>query len=81
MAARKPPSELTTPQGARLSCGCDVKFRPGSDGSPFLVVIDRKGEACVIATHVAGLPQYDRRAALRPPTRLGPLLQPDYEDG
>jgi hypothetical protein len=46
-----------------------------------LVVIERKSEACSMALHVAGLPVYDRRAALRPPTRVGPPLQPDFEDG
>jgi hypothetical protein len=75
------PAELATPTGAELACGCRVVFRPGADGSPVLVVIDRKSEACGMALHVAGLPVYDRRAALRPPTRIGPPLQPDFEDG
>jgi hypothetical protein len=70
-----------SPAGADLACGCKVTFRPGADGSPVLVVIERKSEACSMALHVAGLPVYDRRAALRPPTRIGPPLQPDFEDG
>jgi len=74
------PAQMS-PSGADLACGCRVTFRPGADGSPVLVVIDRKSEACSMALHVAGLPVYDRRAALRPPTRVGPPLQPDFEDG
>jgi hypothetical protein len=73
--------ESASPTGAELACGCRVIFRPGADESPILVVIDRKSEACGLALHVAGLPVYDRRAALRPPTRIGPPLQPDFEDG
>jgi hypothetical protein len=75
------PAEHASPAGAELACGCRVTFRPGTDESPVLVVIDRKSEACGMALHVAGLPVYDRRAALRPPTRIGPPLQPDFEDG
>ena len=75
------PAESVSPTGAELACGCRAVFRPGTDGSPVLVVIDRKSEACGLALHVAGLPVYDRRAALRPPTRIGPPLQPDFEDG
>jgi hypothetical protein len=33
-----------------------------------------------MAIHVAGLPVYDHREALRPSTRLHPTIQPDYED-
>ena len=90
MASRKPssgdkfrgaqPGQMS-PSGADLACGCRVTFRPGADESPVLVVIERKSEACGMALHVAGLPVYDRRAALRPPTRVGPPLQPDFEDG
>ncbi len=75
------PVEHAGPAGAELACGCRAVFRPGTDESPVLVVIDRKSEACGLALHVAGLPVYDRRAALRPPTRIGPPLQPDFEDG
>jgi len=86
MAARKSPkppnpgADRATPTGASLACGCRVGFRPGSDESPVLVVIEQKAESCGLAIHVAGLPVYDRRAALRPPTRFGPHLQPDFED-
>ena len=77
----QPSSGHVSPAGADLACGCRVTFRPGADGSPVLVVIERKSEACNMALHVAGLPVFDRRAALRPPTRVGPPLQPDFEDG
>ncbi len=79
--AGQPPSGQMSPEGADLACGCRATFRPGADGSPVLVVIARKSEACNMSLHVAGLPVYDRRAALRPPTRVGPPLQPDFEDG
>ena len=89
MANRKPTgrekgsqsSGQLSPAGADLACGCRVAFQPGADGSPILVVIARKSGACQMALHVAGLPVFDRRAALRPPTRIGPPLQPDFEDG
>ena len=87
MASRKssggggPQPGQVSPSGADLACGCRVIFRPGADGSTVLVVIERKSDACSMALHVAGLPVYDRRAALRPPTRVGPPLQPDFEDG
>lgn len=77
----QPPPEQMSPAGADLACGCRVTFRPGADGSPVLVVVARKSEACNMSLHVAGLPVFDRRAALRPPTRVGPPLQPDFEDG
>ena len=69
------------PRGADLACGCKVVFHPGTDESPVLVVIERKSDACGVAMHVAGLPVFDRRAALRPPTRVVPPLQPEFEDG
>ena len=69
------------PAGADLACGCRVVFQPGTDDSPILVVVDRKAASCGVALHVAGLPVYDRRAAIRPATRVGPPLQPDFEDG
>jgi hypothetical protein len=46
-----------------------------------LVVVEEKASGCQIAMHVTSLPIYDHRSALRPPTRLGPPLQPDWEDG
>jgi hypothetical protein len=65
---------------ATLACGCRVGFRDGVEGSPVTVVIDRKADACRMGIHVAGLPVYDHREALRPSTRLHPPIQPDYED-
>ena len=66
---------------ATLACGCKLAFREGSDLSPVIVVIDHKASTCGLALHVSGLPVYDHRFALRPPTRFGPPLQPDFEDG
>lgn len=74
-------SKATPPQGATLSCGCRIDFREGSGESPVLVVVSAKAAGCPIALHVEGLPIYDHRSALRPPTRIGPPLQPDWEDG
>ena len=68
-----------TPLKAQLACGCDVGFREGVEGSPVTVVVMRKAEGCPISSHVAGLPIYDHREALRPSTRLGPKIQPDWE--
>ncbi|HXT69215.1 MAG TPA: hypothetical protein VN700_05650 [Vicinamibacterales bacterium] len=73
--------EVAGPTGAALACGCRVVFHPGSDESPLLVVVEHKAESCGVSLHVAGLPVYDRRAAMRPSTRVGPPLQPDFEDG
>jgi hypothetical protein len=70
----------TGPTNARLACGCTVAFRAGVEGSPVTVVVDRKGDGCVVSFHVAGLPMYDHREALRPPTRLSPPEQNDYEE-
>ena len=66
---------------ARLACGCRVGFRAGVDGSPVTVVLTAKAEGCGLALHVAGLPIYDRREALRPATRVGPMPERDYEEG
>lgn len=44
------------------------------------VVIDRKGPACRVPVHVGGVPVYDHREALRPPTRLIPPVEGDYEE-
>jgi hypothetical protein len=65
---------------ARLSCGCEVGFAEGVEGSPVTIVIGRKAAACQMALHVAGLPLYDHREALRPATRPIPEAQPDYEE-
>jgi hypothetical protein len=68
---------MTKPTGARLSCGCRVGFRTGS---PVTVIIDKKADGCTISAHVGGLPVFDHREALRPSTRLGLRMQPDYEE-
>ena len=65
---------------ARLSCGCRVGFRDGTSGSPVLVMLESKAAGCVNARHVAGLPLYDYREALRPSTRLGPIGEEEFEE-
>ena len=80
--ADRPKSDPVTPAlDARLACGCRVGFRAGGDGSPVTVVLTSKSEGCVLSLHVAGLPIYDRREALRPSTRVGPVHERDYEEG
>jgi len=66
---------------ARLACGCRLSFREGVEGSPIAVVIATKAPGCRMSLHVAGLPIYDHREALRPSTRLMPPVQSDYEEG
>ena len=65
---------------ARLSCGCILSFRAGVEGSPVTVVLQTKAPGCSVPIHVAGLPLYDHREALRPATRPLAPIQPDYED-
>ena len=65
---------------ATLACGCRLTFRPGVEGSPVTVLVERKSDSCLIASHVSRLPIYDHREALRPSTRFGPHLQPDFEE-
>ena len=65
---------------ARLACGCRLAFRVGVEGSPVTVVVDEKGAGCVIPLHVRDLPVYDFREALRPPTRLLPIEEEEYEE-
>ena len=65
---------------ARLACGCRLAFRAGVEGSPVTVVVDEKSAACGIPLHVRDLPVYDFREALRPPTRLLPLEEEEYEE-
>jgi hypothetical protein len=72
---------MSVPISATLACGCKLSFREGSDLSPVIVVIEQKASTCGLALHVSGVPVYDHRFALRPPTRFGPPLQPDFEDG
>jgi hypothetical protein len=64
---------------ARLACGCQIGFRSGVEGSPITVIVQRKADGCAISAHVTGLAVYDHREALRPSTRLGERLQPDWE--
>jgi hypothetical protein len=64
---------------AQLSCGCRVGFRAGVEGSPVTVIVERKADGCAILAHVGGLPVFDHREALRPSTRLGIRMQPDWE--
>ena len=65
---------------ARLSCGCRLVFRDGVEGSPVTVVIAEKSTACTLPIHVAGLPLYDYREALRPPTRFLPIEEEEFEE-
>jgi len=65
---------------ARLACGCRLSFRDGVEGSPVTVVLDQKAPSCSISIHVAGLPLYDYREALRPPTRALPPAEEEFEE-
>ena len=65
---------------ARLACGCQVGFREGVEGSPVTVVVDQKSPACTLPLHVCNLPVFDYREALRPPTRIGPPEEEEFEE-
>jgi len=65
---------------AHLACGCRISFRDGVEGSPVTVVLDQKAPGCPLTIHVAGLPLYDYREALRPPTRTLPLEEEEFEE-
>ena len=65
---------------ARLACGCRLAFREGTSGSPVTVVIDQAAPGCINPLHAKDLPLYDYREALRPPTRLGPVLDGEFEE-
>jgi hypothetical protein len=65
---------------ARLACGCRLTFRDGVEGSPVTVVVETKGQACGLSLHVANLPVYDYREALRPPTRFLSLEEEGFEE-
>jgi hypothetical protein len=71
---------MNAPISARLACGCTLAFKPGVEGSPVTVSVDRKAEGCPLLTHVSGLPVFDHREALRPSTRHQPPAQTDYEE-
>jgi hypothetical protein len=65
---------------AHLACGCRLAFRAGVEGSPVTVVVAEKAPGCPTSLHVAGVPLYDHREALRPSTRPLPSAQSDYEE-
>ena len=65
---------------ARLACGCVITFRDGVEGSPVTVVVETKSAACTLSLHVRDLPLYDYREALRPPTRIGPPEEEEFEE-
>ena len=65
---------------ARLACGCRLAFREGTPGSPVTVVIDKAAPGCGNPLHVTDLPLYDHREALRPSTRLGSLVDGEFEE-
>ena len=65
---------------ARLSCGCQVGFKPGVEGSPVTVVVEEKAAGCPNAIHVQSLPVFDFREALRPATRPIHAEEPGYEE-
>lgn len=66
---------------ARLACGCRVAFRDGVEGSPVTVVVEDKSPTCILPLHVRNFPIYDYREALRPPTRVSPVEEEEYEEG
>ena len=76
MAAKRPAAVSS----GRLACGCSIGFREGQPGSPVTVVVTAKGLSCALAMHMAGVPVFDHREALRPATRPLPPVQPDFEE-
>ena len=67
-------------QHARLACGCRLSFREGTPGSPVTVILDTVSSGCINPLHVKDLPLYDYREALRPPTRLGQIVDGEFEE-
>jgi len=65
---------------AELTCRCRLAFRKGVEGSPVVVVVDRKAPGCTLALHVEGMAIYDYREALRPSTRMTPVEEEGYEE-
>jgi len=43
-------------------------------------VVLAKADGCQMHLHVAGLPVYDHREAMRASTRHPPHIQPDFEE-
>jgi hypothetical protein len=80
MAKGKGTIQMNQTITARLACGCTLGFAAGVEGSPVTGVLVRKADGCGLSIHVAGLPVYDHREALRPSTRLLPALHSDYEE-
>ena len=80
MATSPKPDATNRPMSARLACGCQVGFRPGVEGSPVSVVVERKSASCGMPIHVAGLAVYDHREAIRPPTRVASHVHSDHEE-
>ena len=67
-------------QHARLACGCRLAFREGTPGSPSPSWSTSASPGCSNPLHVKDLPLYDYREALRPSTRLGPLVDGEFEE-
>lgn len=67
-------------QTARLSCGCQLRFQDGVEGSPVVVLIDKKAASCGLTLHVQDMAVYDCREALRASTRIRPLPEGEYEE-
>ena len=65
---------------ARLSCGCQLRFQDGVEGSPVTVLIDKKAASCGLSLHVQDMAVYDYREALRASTRISPLPEGEYEE-
>jgi hypothetical protein len=57
-----------------------LAFRAGVEGSPVTVVVETKATSCTVGLHVAGLPVFDHREALRASTRIAPPVHTDFEE-
>ena len=65
---------------ARLACGCRLRFQEGVEGSPVIVVLDKKAPGCGLSLHVQGMAVYDYREALRASTRISLPTEGEYEE-
>ena len=65
---------------ARLTCGCQLRFQDGVEGSPVTVVIEKKAPGCRLFLHVQGMAVYDYREALRASSRIDPQVEGEYEE-